>query len=390
MKKSWDNAKRWVWQVVRTAVVVAVIAAVAYAVKFAPVAVESHIIERGSIVAEVMGTGTLEARVGATISPKIAGRIERVAVDQGDRIEAADLLVQLDDEELQQQVAIAQANLDAAAAAIQRLKSDKSRAIAVYEQAKTSHDRAQKLVGQNAVSREEADRAVESLAVATSDVSRTEAAITEGQKELVAGEKTLEYHRARLQDTQILAPFDGLIIKRQREPGDVVVPGSSILTLVSTDELWISAWVDETEMSRLHPDQTARVVFRSEPDKSYQGTVIRLGKEADRETREFVVDVRVLELPKNWAVGQRAEAYIEVARQAETLLLPARFLSIREGRQSGVFVAVDGVARWRAVTIGLRSREQVEVLDGLAVEDVVVKPVDERKALANGKRVAIP
>lgn len=158
----------------------------------------------------------------------------------------------------------------------------------------------------------------------------------EGQKELVAAEKTLEYHRARLADTEIRAPFDGLIVKRHRDPGDVVVPGSAILTLISTDELWISAWVDETEMGRLRTDQSARVVFRSQPERSYPGTVVRLGLEADRETREFIVDVRVLELPQNWAVGQRAEAFVEIARKDEVILLPAKFV-IDGGDDPGVF-----------------------------------------------------
>lgn len=389
MNSFWDAMKRWTYRIGRIAVLVAVITGVVYWVKFAPVAVESHLAERGPIVAEVMGTGTLEARVEATISPKISGRIEDVVSDQGDRVKAGDLLVRLDDEELQQQVAIAQANLDAATAAIERLNTDKARAVAVYSRAEKANARTQRLLSQDAVSREDSDKATEALAVATAGVSSADAAITEGQKELVAAERTLEYHRARLQDTQILAPFDGLIIKRHREPGDVVVPGSSILTLVSTDELWISAWVDETEMRRLHPDQTARVVFRSESDKSYPGIVVRLGKEADRETREFVVDIRVLELPKNWAVGQRAEAYIEVARRLETLLAPARYLSIRDG-ETGVFVNADGVAKWRSVTTGLRSREQVEILDGLAAGDAVVKPVDDRNDLSNGKSLATP
>ncbi len=161
-----------------------------------------------------------------------------------------------------------------------------------------------------AVSQEEVDKAVEALAIADAGLSRAVAAITEGQKDLIAAEKTLEYHRARLADTKIVAPFDGLIVRRHRDSGDVVVPGTAILTLISTDELWISAWVEEAEMAKLKADQVARVVFRSEADHAYSVRAVRLGREADRETREFIVDVRVREWPENWAVGQRAEVYI--------------------------------------------------------------------------------
>lgn len=389
MRDAWKITRNWLWRIVKIAVALFVIAGVVYWVRFAPVQVSEHAVRRGSIVAEVLGTGTLEARVEATISPKIPGRIEAVFVDQGERVSKGDVLVRLDDEELQQQVAIAQANGEAAHAAIERLKTDRKRATAVFEQAQKSHDRIASLVKQNATSQDDLDKATEALAVAVAGVSRAEAAITEGQKELVAAEKTLEYHRARLNDTEIQAPFDGLIVKRDREPGDVVVPGSSILTLISTDQLWIRAWVDETEMARLHENQQARVVFRSEPDRSYPGAVVRLGLEADRETREFVVDVRVLELAKNWAVGQRAEAFIEVDHKDDVLMLPAKLL-VNRGEEVGVFVNNQGIAAWQPLTLGLRSRDAVEVLDGLEEGAVTVTPMDQRATLSHGKRVVIP
>ena len=354
-----------------------------YWVRFAPVAVVAHSVERGPIVAEVMGTGTLEARVQATVSPKISGRIAKVMVDQGEHVSAGRTLVTLDDAELQQQVAIAQANVEAANAAIERHRADTTgrvRAVAVFEQAERSHERTQKLVQQKAASPDDIDKASEALAVAESGVSRAEAAINEGQKAIIAAEKTREYHRARLHDTKILAPFHGLIVKRKREPADVVVPGSSILTLISMDELWISAWIDETEMARLRPEQSARVVFRSESEKSYPGKVVRLGREADRETREFVVDVQVLELPENWAVGQRAEAFIEVDSKDDALVLPARLLSNRDG-ESGVYLNENGAAKFQPIMIGLRGRELIEVTVGLQEGDDVVTPEDSRTQL---------
>jgi len=147
--------------------------------------------------------------------------------------------------------------LEAARAALQRVIADKNRAIAVFEQSGRHHARMQSLKEKNATTQEDVDRAVESLAVATADVNRTEAAIAEVQKGLLAAEKTLEYHRARLADTIIKAPLGGLVVDRQREAGDIAVPGSAVLTVISTDMLWISAWVDETEMSKLSVSQSA-------------------------------------------------------------------------------------------------------------------------------------
>ncbi len=377
---------RWLWAGLKFAGAMAIVGGLVYWFRFSPILVVEHTIQRGSIQAEVMGTGTLEARVEGSIGPKISGRIEQVLADEGDRVSQGQVLVQLDDQELKQQVAIAQANVEASEAAIARLKADKDRATAVFTQAQKSHERVEALATRNAISQDELDSSTEALAVAVTGVSRAEAAIVEGEKELIAAKKNLEFHQTLLDDSSIKCPFDGLIVSRNREPGDVVVPGSSILKLISTNQLWISAWVDETEMARLEPGQLAHIVFRSEAEESYPGKVVRLAKETDRETREFVVDIDVIQLPDNWAVGQRAEAYIDVARKDGVVLLPSELL-LNQAGQTGVFVNDGGQAAWRPLTTGLRGKDTVEVLEGLSPGDTVVSPVLEGVTLTIGRRV---
>jgi len=374
------------WRFLKLLVVVIAVGAGVYWATFSPVRVVSHRVERGEIISEVMGTGTLEARVRATISPKIAGRIDTIHADQGDQVAAGDLLVELDDDDLAEQVEMAEATLATARAALERIRSDKKRAEAVLARAQRQYERSQRLIKDKATSQSELDQAVESLGVAEAGLSRAEAAIAEGSEQIVTAERTLAYHQARLAETRIMAPFAGLIVRRRLDPGDVVVPGSSILSLVSLDELWISAWIDETEMAKLRVGQRGRVVFRSEADKSYPGKVVRLGREADRETREFVVDVDCLRLPNNWAVGQRAEVFIDTARVAATTLLPARLIQRRDN-VPGVFCSEADRARWRPLRLGLRNAETVQVIDGVAPGDTVVAPQDPKVQLTDGTRI---
>jgi HlyD family secretion protein len=385
-----DNAKaslgRWIRQALKFLVLAALLAMVVYRVKFAPLGVHEHRVETGPIVAEVMGTGTLEARVSATISPKISGLVAKVLVDQGDTVSAGDLLVELDNEELTGQVEIAQANLTAKQAGITRLITDKKRETAVRMQARQLLKRVESAVNSGAVSQSDLDKATESLTVAEAGLARAEAAIVEGEKELITAEKNLQYQGTRLENTRVLAPFDGLIVRRQREPGDIVLPGSPVLTLISTELLWVSAWVDETEMAAVHPDQAARVVFRSVPAHPHTGTVARLGRETDRETREFLVDVRVLETPENWAIGQRAEVYIETGRKESAILLPARYLRWHDNNP-GVFVRTGKRVRWQPVETGLRNVKTIEVVAGVEEGDAVVIPANPKARLKDGARV---
>ena len=134
----------------------------------------------------------------------------------------------------------------------------------------------EKLVAKNAATTEDTDKATERLHVAEAGLSRAVAALLEGRKQIATAEKTLAYNEARLTDTRVAAPFDGLIVKRYRDPGDIGVPGSPILMLVSTNEIWVSAWVDETEMSRVASGSTGarRVPIRIWQKLPRQGLTI--------------------------------------------------------------------------------------------------------------------
>lgn len=387
-KEGQSVIKQRLWQLLKLILVAAIIAGLIYKVKFSPTPVVEHRAKNGEIVAEVMGTGTLEARVKATISSKISGLVSEVLVDQGDWVKKGDLLVELDDVELKQQVAIAQANLAAKKAAIDRLTTDKKRGTAILTQARQLLNRMQKAIETRAISQTDLEKSNETFAVAEAGLARAEAAITEGQKELITAEETLQYHKAELSNTKVLAPFDGLIVRRQRDPGDIVLPGSAVLKLVSIEQLWVSAWVDETEMAKVNAGQTARVVFRSEPDHPYTGEVARLGRETDRETREYIVDVSVLESPKNWAVGQRAEVYIEAGQKDSALLVPSKYVQWRDNI-AGVFVHTNNRANWQPIKLGLRNDQFIEVLEGLKADDAVVIAAKPKALLTDGQKISV-
>ena len=371
-------------------IVVAVAGFAVYKFKFAPTPVVAHLVARGEIVAEVMGTGTLEARVKTTVSARIQERLLEVLVDQGATVKDGQLLARLDDSETKQQVAIAGATLAAAKQTAERVHADLARSEAVLTQAQVDHKRMTGLTSSRAVSQADADKAAEALRIAEADLNRSHAAIAESEGQILVAEKNLLFRKEQLAFTEIHAPYDGLIIRRDRDPGEMLVPGASLMQMISLDELWVSAWVDETAMPGLMVDQAARIVFRSEPRHDYPGKVSRLGRETDRETREFLVDVHATELPKNWTIGQRAEVFIETGRQADVVLLPAAFVVWKEGR-AGVFVNAGGKAQWREVTPGLRGKDHLAVTKGLNAGDQVVRAPDSQKVpLAEGQRIKLP
>jgi HlyD family secretion protein len=345
--------------------------AVVYQVYFSPVNVQAQKVAKGTVVSEVMGTGTLEAHVRTSISPRISGRLVQVLVDQGDRVTAGQLLATLDDGELKQQVEVAKAELAVARASVDRSATDIVRAEASVVLARSELMRVTQSRQTNAASVTELDQATEHQDVAVADTKHAQLAKVEAEKAVIKAEESLRYYQELLADTKIVAPFAGLVVRRSRDPGDIAVPGTAILDVISTDELWVSAWVDETALGQLAVSQSARIMFRSDPDTSLPGKVVRLAPQTDRETREFLVDVGMNQLPKTWAVGQRAEVYIETGRRADVMAIPQRLVSWRDGK-AGVMVDNAGEAQWQKVALGLRGQENVEVIDGLAVGQTVL------------------
>ena len=367
-------------------ILVLVIAASAvYWLRIRTVSVEGYNAVKGEIVAEVMGTGTLEAKVQTIVSTKIPGRIFDMRVDQGDQVRAGQTLLRLDDSEFRQQVEMARSTLDAAKATVERMQADSVRSQAVLEQARIEYRRRETLFGSKSIAANEMDKRKEELKVAEADLEKTRAAVAESRKNLVVAQNTVDYHLARLDDTLISAPFDGLIIRRDRDPGDVVVPGTSIFLLISTQSLWVRTWVDETEMQRVAEGQRARVTFRAEPETDYKGKVARLGRETDRETREFLVDVETEQLPRNWSVGQRADVFIEIARKDGVTMVPSQVIMRNQG-ETVVVLNRDGRAVRQPVKTGLRGRTHVEIVEGLSPGKIVVTTQDS-DPIPEGRRL---
>lgn len=344
-----------------------------YHLFFFPVKVESLEAGSGTIVAEAMGTGTLEARIRAAVSPKISGRIEQVLVDQGDRVVKGQKLFVLDDKDLYQQVDMAKADLAAAQASVEKATAQIKSSEATEIETKSFFNRMSQLVSSGAVSADAFDKAKQQMNVAQAVLNHSQSARIEAEKLVSKAQAALKYHQELLADTVVVAPFDGLIIRRYRDAGDIAVPGSKVLDIVSLDQLWISAWVDETLLNQLKEGQASKIVFRSAAKVQLPGKVARISPQVDSETRQVLVDVEVDQMPKIWAIGQRAEVYIETARKENAVVIPQNVLVWRKG-QPGVFVIEDGKTHWRKVATGVQGKENIEVSEGLQAGQIVLVP----------------
>jgi multidrug resistance efflux pump len=155
-------------------------------------------VTRGELAAEVMGTGTLEARVKTTVSARIQERLVEILADQGDTVTSGQLLARLDDAELSQQVSIAEATLEAAKKTAERVRADLARSEAVLAQASLDEKRLTGLATSQSVSQSEAEKAGEGLHIAEADLKRSHAAIAEAEGQIHVAEKNLLFRKEQL------------------------------------------------------------------------------------------------------------------------------------------------------------------------------------------------
>jgi HlyD family secretion protein len=316
--------------------------------------------QRGVLVEEVFGTGTLESKVVVGVSSKIVGRVVEVLVDQGDTVTAGQTLARLEARDFKDAVGVAVAQRDQVRAELAKAKADL--------------ERQRPLLGSGVIGRAEFDVYDAGYRVAEAKLSNAEAALGVAQ--------------AKLADTRIVSPASGLVITRNLEVGSTVVPGAAIFRIAASVP-WVVAQVDERETGTLRLGQPTRVMFETNPAQTQRGHVARLGAEVDRVTEEREVDISLDRSSTNQFLGQRADVYIETARKQDALRIPLTALVV-QGGQPGVLAVVDGRARWRPVRLGLRDRKFVEVVSGVSERDqVIASPLAGKKPISGGERVTV-
>ncbi len=359
----------------------------AYVLVLRPTEVGALRVSRGVVIEEALGTGSVESRRTVGVSFEVAGRITQILVDQGDEVRRGQKLALLDDQTLRAEVALAEQEVALAQVTLRRQGAEVQRARATLNGATNSLARISPLVESGAVSAEELDAAKERFQVASAELSGAEAAELEGREGISTAQRRLDLARVRLERSAVYSSVDGVVLRRAREVGDVVVPGAEVLRLAATDTVWASVWVDETHLDALAVDLPVRLALRSEPQHLRAGSVSRIGREVDRETRELLVDVAFEELPERMAFGQRVDLWIELDRHDDVVRIPSSYIVHQDGA-TGAFVAEEGRASFRALQLGKRGRDVVEVEGGLEPGELLLDPaLSKKKRLKSGQRV---
>ncbi len=351
---------------------------------WAPVRVQVARVERGLVVQEAFGRGTIESQREADVGFDLVGRLSEVLVDEGARVTLGQELARLETNQAQADFRSAQTGIAAARAQLTRLAAEEERARATLAAAERESTRAHALIASGAMQGQQGDEVNDRLRLARADLDRVLAQRSEATRGIEVAAGGAEQRRATMVRATLLAPFDGLVTRRLREPGDTVAVGSTVLRLVDTSQVYVSAAIDETVLPLLATEQRSTILFPG-ASTTVAGRVTRVSWEADRQTHELIVEVAPDSVDRRVAIGQRADVRIELARHEATLRIPLRMI---HHDQSGAYLYVDHQGKIAVVRprFGLTGQESVEVLQGVSEGDAIFAAKSLGNSLSVGRR----
>jgi HlyD family secretion protein len=249
-------------------------------------------------------TGTIEA-TQVDVSVKITGRILQRLVKEGDRVTRGQVLVRLDDSELAADVRRLDAALRSAQSTLRDLQKgarpqeveDARAAVTSAEATRTmterDYQRTEQLFKQNLIAAQDVDRARQAYEVAKAQERSARerlALVLEGSRpdqidaarwQVTQAESALAQARSRLRETVVVSPIEGVVLRKNLEAGETANPGVPILTLVDPKDVWLRAYVPETEMGRLKIGDPATLHVDAFPNRVFTGRLIEIGGEAE-------------------------------------------------------------------------------------------------------------
>jgi RND family efflux transporter MFP subunit len=342
----------------------------------------------GTQASVLNASGYVTARRRATVSSKVTGKVVEVNVDEGMAVREGQVLARLDDATVRASLALAQAQLEAARRAVPEIEVR-------LEEARLSLRRRAQLAKEGLATPAEMDQA-------EAEVNSLIARLASTREQINVAESQVALQQSALNDMVIRAPFSGVAISKDAQPGEMVSPVSAgggftrtgICTIVDMSSLEIEVDVNESYINRVRAQQPVTALLDAYPDWPIPAKVITTVPAADRQKATVLVriafdalDPRILpDMGVKVTFLREADDDAEKTAAQPVTLVPKAAVREENGAQY-VFVVREDTVERRAVQVGGIDGDRLEVRAGLRGGDrVVVSPPDE---LADGRQVVV-
>ncbi len=331
-------------------------------------------------------TGYVVARTKASISSKVTGRLEFLGVSEGSVVKEGDVIARLESSDFVAALKQAEAQLAVAKATLLELQASR-------DQLKRDVDRNEALYKDKLIS----DSAYEQL---RSRWTEAEARLASQSAQIQAAAAAVEVARANFENTQIRAPFNGTVLRKDAEVGELVAPSiggggltrGAVVTMADLTTLEVEVDVNEAYIGRVQRGQPAKIILDAYPDVAFRGAVRQVLPTADRQRATVQVKVAIQEVDPRILPEMGARVEFLNSSDAAAPVAPARIMipasAVRqEGGATVVFLVRDGKIEQREIDAGPVSGDRREVRSGLSGGEQLV--VDGPESLKPGQRVKV-
>jgi multidrug efflux pump subunit AcrA (membrane-fusion protein) len=329
-------------------------------------------------------TGTLAAFDQATLSAKVPGRVRSITVDLGSGVRRGQVVAQLEAQDYQLRVEQAEAALAQARARLGLLPDGTDdrvdaevtgtvrQARATLNEAQANRDRAARLVAEGVIARAEYESADATLKVALARYQDAVEEVRNRQALLAQRRSELALARQQLADTNVYAPFDGMVHEKRASVGEYLAAGAPLVTVVKMNPLRLRAEVPEREAQSVHGGERVSVHVEGGAH-DYEGRIRRLSPTISEQNRVLVVEAEISN-DGTLRPGAFVSAEIETDESGTAVTVPTSAIVTFAGIEK-VITVENGKAREKPVTTGRRNADWTEILGGVQLGDrVVVEP----------------
>jgi len=357
--------------------------------------VQSEKVKREMLISKVTASGKIQPKKKVDISAMIPGKIVRLAVEEGQRVNKGDFLLQIDPAPYQAALANSRAALDGA-------RSDLDSAKANLKQTDLTYNRKSKVWDSKSglISEQEYTQARADFEMAQARVKAAEHAVEQA-------DANVDRAKDDLSKTEVTSPMSGIVVRRAVEEGEVAVigtmnnAGTVLLTVADLSIMQAELEVDETDIGTVQLGQQAVITVDAFPDKKFHGDVTEIGNSpilktdaTNQQATDFKVTVTLQNPDVNLRPGLTADGEITTAKRDQCLTIPIQALVIRDITKSGkdkmgdgkdqpkqekpkveipkeqrekegVFVIANGKAVFTPIKTGILGEMNIEVKDGL-------------------------
>lgn len=324
-------------------------------------AVKVATVKRGDIALPILATGTLFPAHESKIGPKISGTVEVVYVDEGDQVRKGQILARLDQSNLLIAVRQGKATVRVAEA---QLKETELKELNLRKE----KERLENLFKKHAISRQRYDDIDTAHSMALARMELINAQITSARENLAMAEQKLE-------DTMIISPFSGLIVKRFINRGEYVttMPPTLLFLIMNIDKVKMEVGLPEVHLANVTIGNPVEIVTDTYPGVTFKGKISTINPMVDPGSRAFKAKVEIPNKDHRLKPGMFARVKIYPKIYKDVLIVPFKSVVTRGGR-TVAFVAEGDRVSLRAVTVGVTNEREAEIIDGLQEgEEVAVE-----------------